>query len=156
MIERSTMHSTFSIERTYDASASRVFAAWADPQARAQWEAIGEGFETTSQESDFRVGGRDISHFRFDDARLSAYAHYEDIVANERIVYTYSMTHNETRISVSLTTVELMPAGKQTRLVLTEQMTALDGGDKPEYRQQGISAQLDQLGDFLAQQVAHS
>ena len=31
MTERSVTHATFVIERTYDATPARVFAAWADP-----------------------------------------------------------------------------------------------------------------------------
>ncbi len=122
----------------------------------AQWEAIGEGFETSYQESDFRVGGRDVSRFHFDDgSQFVAEARYEDIVPEARIVYAYSMAHNGTRISVSLTTVEMKPVAKGTRLILTEQMTVLDDGDKPEYRQRGISSQLDQLGHFLEQQMVN-
>ena len=37
MTERSTNHSTIVIERTYDASPSRVFAAWSDPEALLRW-----------------------------------------------------------------------------------------------------------------------
>lgn len=156
MTDRSATHATFSIERIYDAPPKRVFAAWADPKARAQWVAIGEGFETSYQESDFRVGGRDVSRFHFDDgSQYIAETHYEDIVPEARIVYAYSMAHKGTRITVSLTTVEMKPAAKGTRLILTEQMTVLDDGDKPEYRQSGISHQLDQLGHFLQQQTVN-
>jgi hypothetical protein len=34
-------------------------------------------------------------------------------------------------------------------------MTVLDDGDKPEYRQRGISSQLDQLGHFLEQHMVN-
>ena len=30
-------HATFSLERSYRASTARVFAAWADPAAKARW-----------------------------------------------------------------------------------------------------------------------
>ncbi|MEZ2129344.1 MULTISPECIES: SRPBCC family protein [unclassified Sinorhizobium] len=155
--ERSTVHSTFSIERTYnDVSPARVFAAWSDPKARLQWEAIGEGFTSTFTENDFCVGGRDVSRFRFEEgSEYVADARYEDIVPDCRIVYVYTMSHNEKRISSSLTTVSMMPVEKGTHVVLTEQITILDGGDKVEYRQSGISAQLDQLGEFLARQMVN-
>ena len=45
MIERSVNHSTIVIERTYDASPSRVFAAWSDPEALLRWGSPGEGWE---------------------------------------------------------------------------------------------------------------
>ena len=153
MSEYSTVHSTFSVERTYEASPARVFAAWSDPKARLQWEAIGDNFTTTYTQNDFRVGGRDVSKFDFGKSdQYVADARYEDIVKDRRIVYAYTMSHNERRISSSLTTISLTPVAEGTHVVLTEQITILDGGDKVEYRQAGIAGQLDQLGVFLAGQ----
>ena len=37
MTERSVTHATFVIERTYDASPARVFAAWSEAEAKARW-----------------------------------------------------------------------------------------------------------------------
>jgi uncharacterized protein YndB with AHSA1/START domain len=37
MTNRSVTHATFVIERTYEATPARVFAAWADPKAKARW-----------------------------------------------------------------------------------------------------------------------
>ena len=37
MSQRSVTHATFVLERTYDTSPTRVFAAWADPEAKARW-----------------------------------------------------------------------------------------------------------------------
>jgi uncharacterized protein YndB with AHSA1/START domain len=153
MSEYSTVHSTFSVERTYEASPARVFTAWSDPKARLQWEAIGDNFTTTYTQNDFRVGGRDVSKFDFGKSdQYVADARYEDIVKDRRIVYAYTMSHNERRISSSLTTISLTPVAEGTHVVLTEQITILDGGDKVEYRQAGIEGQLDQLGGFLASQ----
>ena len=53
MSERSIEHAAFVVERVYDASADRVFAAWSDPQAKARWF---DGPEA-EVELDFRVGG---------------------------------------------------------------------------------------------------
>jgi anti-sigma factor RsiW len=39
MNDRIVIHSTFSLERVYDAPAGRVFAAWADPAAKSRTEA---------------------------------------------------------------------------------------------------------------------
>jgi uncharacterized protein YndB with AHSA1/START domain len=60
MSERSVEHATFVVERTYDASPARVFAAWADPAAKASWFA-GDDPEGAKLELDFRVGGREIN-----------------------------------------------------------------------------------------------
>jgi uncharacterized protein YndB with AHSA1/START domain len=145
MTERSVVHATFVVERTYDASPARVFTAWADPAAKASWFG-----GTAGHELDFRVGGREINRggppggpvYTFD-------GRYHDIVPDQRIVYAYDMYLDETRISVSLATVELQPAGAGTRLIFTEQGAFLDGHDQPQYREQGTGELLDALGAEL-------
>ena len=146
MSKRSTTHSTFVIERDYDASAARVFAAWADKSAKGQWFGPSEG----EHQLDFREGGRE--HL-LADVHGAVYAYdalYEDIVPDERIVFTYNMHRDGRRMSVSVTTVELLPAvGDKTRLRYTEQGVFLDGEDTPEAREQGTKGILDKLGEAL-------
>jgi uncharacterized protein YndB with AHSA1/START domain len=74
---------------------------------------------------------------------------YQDIVPDERIVYTYDMHLDRARISVSLATVELKPEGGGTRLVFTEQGAFLDGLDTPAEREQGTGSLLGALGEEL-------
>lgn len=73
---------------------------------------------------------------------------------DQRIVYTYDMHLDETRISVSLATVEFEPAGAGTRLVFTEQGAFLDGLDTPAQREQGTGELLDALGGELRREPA--
>ena len=77
-------------------------------------------------------------------------ARYWDIVPNERIVYAYDMHLDDTRISVSLATIQLQPTTGGTRLVLTEQGAFLDGHDTVAAREHGTGELLDSLGAFLA------
>lgn len=42
MKEFSVKHDTFSLERIYNTSPARVFAAWADPESKANWFAKAE------------------------------------------------------------------------------------------------------------------
>jgi uncharacterized protein YndB with AHSA1/START domain len=150
MTERSVSHGTFAIERTYDASPPRVFAAWADPAAKARWFVGPEGWKELRREIDFRVGGQERLSGARPDGRVSDFdGRYHDIVADRRIVYSYAMHIDETRISVSLATVELAPAGAGTRLTFTEQAVFLDGFDGAAGREQGTGALLDQLGAAL-------
>ncbi|HEV2682294.1 MAG TPA: SRPBCC domain-containing protein [Rhodanobacter sp.] len=44
---------------------------------------------------------------------------YWDIVPNQRIVYSYDMHLDDRRISVSLSTLELGPEGRGTRMRYT-------------------------------------
>jgi uncharacterized protein YndB with AHSA1/START domain len=146
MSERSVEHGTFVVERVYDASADRVFAAWSDPQAKARWFGDSEG----EFELDFRVGGWERGRGILPDGREYAFkALYRDIVPDQRIVYTYDMHLDRIRISVSVATVELEPERDGTRLVFTEQGAFLDGHEIPARREQGMGSLLDSLGQWL-------
>ena len=154
MTERSVVHATFVIKRVFDAVPSRVFAAWADPKAKAKWfGAPDEGTDFHSM--DFKLGGKEISRGRGPDGkRYSFDATYLDIVENQRIVYAYDMHLDDERISVSLSTVEIVAAGKGTRLTYTEQGAYLDGLDSPDQREHGTAMLLDTLGKSLEKATA--
>jgi uncharacterized protein YndB with AHSA1/START domain len=79
---------------------------------------------------------------------------YQDIVLDERIVFTYEMHLDGARISLSLATVELAPEAAGTRLVYTEQGAFLDGHDDPAQREHGMGGLLDGLGEELEREAA--
>jgi len=151
--ERSANHTTFVIERTYPAEPAKVFGAWADGSAKSIWmdDPDYKSDESAEYEFDFRVGGHERfggltpegSTYRYD-------ATYHDIVPEQRIVYCYEMYAGEDRMSVSVATVVIEPAGRSTKLTYTEQGVFLDGIDKPELRQEGTEWLLDNLGKYLA------
>jgi uncharacterized protein YndB with AHSA1/START domain len=156
MSERSVEHATFVVERTYDASPSRVFAAWADRAAKARWFGTDDEFADDEFELDFRVGGLERRRGSAGDRVYTVEAHYQDIVPDERIVYSYDVRFDEQRISVSLGTVELAPAGDGTRLTYTEQGAFLDGLDTPDQREQGMGGLLEALGRYLESESANT
>jgi uncharacterized protein YndB with AHSA1/START domain len=148
--ERSVTHATIVVERTYDASPARVFAAWADPAVKVRWFAGPDDWESGDFELDFQVGGRERNSGGPPDGPVHRYdAIYQDIVPDQRIILTYDLYRDETRISVSLATVELKPAAAGTRLIYTEQGAYLDGHDVPDQREQGMGSLLDTLGAAL-------
>ncbi|MFJ9108407.1 SRPBCC family protein [Streptomyces sp. NPDC102283] len=143
MIDRSVTHATFTLERLYPATAARVFAAWADPKAKARWFSTPDA----DHELDFRVGGREINRSRPDSGpSLTFESLYRDIVPDERIVYTSVLHVGQDLATASLTTVEFCPADGGARLVLTEQGTFLDGREAPSWRRLGTGDWLDALG----------
>lgn len=150
MTERSVEHGSFAIERRYDASPADVFAAWADPAAKARWFKDSEGWVSAPHELEFRVGGREVTSGGPEGGPIHEYrAIYWDIVEDERIVYTYEMLMDGTRVSVSLATIELKPDGHGTWLNLTEYGAFLDGLDSPARRVQGMGSLLDGLAEAL-------
>jgi uncharacterized protein YndB with AHSA1/START domain len=140
--ERSVEHATFVVERSYDQSPERVFAAWSDREAKGRWW----GSSVEQHELEFRVGGGELQRGIDEDGNAYTFrARYQDIVPSERIIYSYDMLLGDVRISVSLATVEFHPDGDGTRLVLTEQGAFLDGHDRPAQRRQGMGSLLESL-----------
>jgi uncharacterized protein YndB with AHSA1/START domain len=145
MTDRCVVHSTFSLERVYATSAGRVFEAWADPAAKARWFS-----PSGPHELDFRVGGREVNRgHNLEGQILTFESHYHDIVVDRRIAYTSTLSVEEDVVTVSLTTVEFIPDGDTTRLVLTEHAAFLDDHEQPEWREQGTSDWLDALAAEL-------
>jgi uncharacterized protein YndB with AHSA1/START domain len=153
-----TTHASFVIERRYDASPQRVFAAWADPVAKRAWFVEGEGWEIQSYEIDFREGGTEKSRFRHlkgeelfgEKTIFGNETVFNEIVPNERIIFTYSMDRNGVRFSISLASVELSAANGGTRMVFTEHGAWFDGGDGPQLREAGWRELLDKLDQHLS------
>jgi uncharacterized protein YndB with AHSA1/START domain len=143
-------HATFTIDRTYDAPPSRVFAAFADPKAKARWFVGPDDWQSSDHELDFRVGGREHVSGGPVGGPVHAFdATYYDIVPDERIVYAYDMHLDAAPMSVSVATIELTPEGDGTRLVLTEMGAFLDDLDVSAQREHGTRELLDALGRSL-------
>jgi uncharacterized protein YndB with AHSA1/START domain len=155
MTERSVTHATFVIERTYAAAPARVFAAFASRAAKASWFQGPAEWGPSDHELDFKVGGRErVSGGPKGGPVHSFEARFQDIVPNQRIISSYDMHLDDKRISVSLATVELKPAGAGTRLIYTEQGAFLDGYDDAGSREHGTRALLDNLDAALRRESA--
>jgi uncharacterized protein YndB with AHSA1/START domain len=147
MPERSIVHSTFTLERTYPAPIADVFRAWADPQIKVRWFAS----SPTDYELDFRPGGIERNSALHDGKKISWESLYREIVTDERIVYTSVLSEDGTVATVSLTSVELIPDDNRTRLVLVETGAYLDGREQPAWREHGTGDWLDALGRNLVE-----
>jgi uncharacterized protein YndB with AHSA1/START domain len=149
--QRSIVRGSFTIERVFDAPPARVFDAFANPASKA---ARFHGPETwTQQESkqDFRVGGGDRVVGGPKGGPQSRFeSHYYDIVPNERIVYSYEMHLDDTKISISLATFEFKADGKGTRFVMHEDGAFLDGYDDAASRERGSRGLVEQLAAYLS------
>src|SRR5450759_2914494 len=151
MEERSVIHSTFVIERSYPATPERVFDAFANPATKRRWFVEGDGHEVEHYEMDFRVGGKERARFRLKAGTPVAGmvctndTTYQDIVPNRRVVFASTMSVGEKCISASLATVELLPSKAGTDLILTHQGAFFEGADGPELREVGWRKLLEKL-----------
>lgn len=124
-----------------------MFTAWSDPSAKLRWFCA----DTTEHTLDFRVGGHERnSGGPVDGPDLAFESTYHDIIDNERIVFSSSLLADDPIVTASLTTVELSPHDRDTRLRLTQQNAFLDDHEQPDWRRTGTNAQLDVLGTELA------
>src|ERR1700722_12626904 len=144
---RSVVHGAFHLERTYDATEAQVYKALSDEAAKGRWFFGPQGWRLIERAMDFRVGGRERVKGGFEGGvATAADAIYHDIVPRERIVYSYEMHLDERKISVSLATLEIEPAGAgRTKLKVCEQGAFLDGYDDAGKREHGTGDLLDKL-----------
>jgi len=150
-MQRSVSHATFVIERAYKATPAKVFAAFADPKSKAQWFVGPDNWEKSDHKLDFRVGGKES----VSGGPPGGVVHYYnatiwDIVEGERIITSYEMHLNKTRISVSVGTTEIKSSGAGSKLIYTEQGAFLDGYDDAGERERGTQELFNQLERHLA------
>jgi len=142
----SAAHTTFVIERRFKAARARVFNAWADPKLKNAWRSCHEDWRSQGYTLDFRVGGEEREDVVEPSGTVHGFAaRYRDIVADERIVYTYDMRLDGRLISVSLVTVTFEDSGAGTKMLFTEQLVILNGLCDAAEREEGTGVGLDRL-----------
>jgi uncharacterized protein YndB with AHSA1/START domain len=157
MSERSVIHNTFVLERSFTKTPERVFAAFSDPALKQRWFAASTSNHAVEKfELDFRVGGLEITQSRFGEGspfpgvEMVNEERFQDILPNQRIVTASTMTIGGRRISASLVTVELLATDTGTDMVFTHQAAFFEGSDGPAMRQDGWNLLLGRLEKALA------
>jgi uncharacterized protein YndB with AHSA1/START domain len=148
------VHSTYVIEKTFAVAPERVFQAFADTEKKRLWFA--NEAAVTEFRPDFRVGGSEYTRRNtplespLRGAPLTNQTTYLDLVPNNRLVFAYTMSVGERRISASLVTIELSATSEgRTELTFTDQTAFLEGADGPTIREQGWRSLLGRLETTL-------
>ncbi len=79
---------------------------------------------------------------------------FYDIVPSQRIVYCYEMYSNDSRISISVASIEFLESANTTTLIWTEQGAFLDGLDTSDLREGGTSWLVDNIAEYLESETA--
>jgi uncharacterized protein YndB with AHSA1/START domain len=152
----SAIHNTFVIERSYPHSPELVFAAFADPAKKRRWYAERNTHEVDEFEVDFRPQGVDRLTYRlglgtpFPGVAITNEGVHCDIVPNERIIISSTMSLGGKHISVTLVTMEFVPTEQGTNLICTHQGIFFEGSGGPEMREAGWRSLLDALAARVA------
>lgn len=101
------MH-TLTLTETFPASPARLFGAWTDADVLKRWFAPGD-LRVAEASADVRPGGRYRIVMEHPNGEQSIVGgEYREIVANERLVFTWRWEHGE---DTTLVDVAFKPAG---------------------------------------------
>ena len=145
-------HGTFTLRRSWAATPERVFAAWADPQVKAQWfTGPPERWTLIRRSMEFVTGGTEVLEGRFAESGMTTLfeARYHLIEPNQRLVYAYDLHLSEQFHSTTLASLTLAPEGGRTHVAYTEQIVFIDGADGTESRRHGTGLQFDAVENVL-------
>lgn len=145
MKEVPAVHTSFVIERSFDAMVEDVYQAWADPDVKRQWSDC-HAEHTVEFSLDFRPHGHETHRVRHPEhGEQVVEKHFLDIQPGRRIVFAYDISVGGKTLSASLVTVEFIARNASTLMVYTEQIAYLDGHHDLEQRIQGTGEGLDKL-----------
>jgi uncharacterized protein YndB with AHSA1/START domain len=155
MEQPKVVHSTFTLERSFNKSPEVVFAALSDPAKLGRWFA-GENQNDIQEFSvDFRVGGDELLRYRLKGGPVAGQeilniGRYMEIVPSERIVTARTMALEGKRFSASQVTYELLRTDGGTDLICTHQGAFFEMPHGPQMLEAGWRALMDKLAAELA------
>lgn len=139
---------SLTLKRRLKASPEKVFAAWTDPEKIVHWFGPHETVDgSVRAEMDVRAGGRYRVNFTtVDGEKHQIGGEYQEVVANERLVFSWAWHSTPER--ESLVTVTLKPDGDGTILTLLHErffdQKARDG------HEHGWTGTLEKLEHYFA------
>jgi len=144
MAEHSENLHRVSIRRNMPAPREVVYQAWIEPQGIREWMCPGDALSAEAV-VDVRVGG---SYRIVMKSKERDYVHtgvYQVVEPNAKLVFTWTQEGNE---GTTLVTVEFLPRGDESELVLTHERFAK--ADVAQRYQSGWGTIAQKLALFLA------
>ena len=134
------------VKRRIAAPAQRIFDAWLDPAALAEWmRPCSSAPERSDVKVDAREGGAFEIVMHVPRGRSATPASTRSIDAPRRLVFTWNSPHAGQ--NDSLVTVEFRPDGKATEVVITHERL-------PEQAVKGHTGGWTEILESLAKQLA--
>jgi uncharacterized protein YndB with AHSA1/START domain len=131
------------VRRTIAASPEVLFDAWLDPISLSQWMRPGS-IRSTQARVDARVGGEYEIIMRGDANPIRHHGVYLTIDRPRRLVFTWVSPPTEDR--ETLVTVEFIPRGKATEIVVTHEQ--LPESARPSHAN-GWTSGIEKLAQFV-------
>jgi uncharacterized protein YndB with AHSA1/START domain len=135
------------IERTFEAPAEKVFAAWTSAEVLRRWWHAEHDWETPLAEVDARVGGaiRLVMHNPADGSEYGGRGVYTRFEPQRRLAFTWAWDNEPA--ARQLIELEFVDHGERTTVVLTHRR--LPAAETDEYRE-GWQNSFDNLDAALA------
>jgi uncharacterized protein YndB with AHSA1/START domain len=137
------------VARVFDAPRRMVFRAWTDPELAVHWWGP-RGFAPVSCEMDVRPGGEWRRSMRSPEGSLRcARGVYREIVAPERLVFTYAWDDADGRPGhETLVTVTFAEIGGRTELILRQ--SAFQSVTAADAHRGGWTSCFERFAEYLA------
>lgn len=135
------------IERTFDAPLALVWQMWTEPDHFKRWYGP-KGFSVPVAELDVRVGGKRLVCMASPDGSMKMWTtgEYVEIVPNERLVYTDSMSDEEGNVLAP--SALGMPDDYPATTEVTVQLEALNGLTRMTMTHAGVPADSPGAGGW--------
>jgi uncharacterized protein YndB with AHSA1/START domain len=139
---------SLTIKRRFKVPPAKVFAAWTDPEKVKRWMGPGE-VKVLSAENDARVGGR----YRWvmqapDGEKHDVSGVYREVVANEKLVFTWAWISTPER--ESLVTLTFKPDGDGTLMTLLHEQFFDEKAR--DHHNQGWTSAVDKMEEYFSAQ----
>jgi uncharacterized protein YndB with AHSA1/START domain len=105
------------LTRRYPVAPEKVWRAWIEPQALSAWFGSGEPGSVLLADLDVRPGGKYRIRFRMGGEEHEVGGTYEEVVAPERLAFTWAWHSTPERMSRVVVTLKPVPGGTELQML---------------------------------------